>query len=68
MAAGRFGGFYEMALNPWDIAAGGLIVQEAGGHVSDFSGNNDWLSRGEVLAATPIVHQELLALTSDFYN
>lgn len=68
VAAGRFGGFYEMALNPWDIAAGGLIVQEAGGHVSDFSGNNDWLSRGEVLAATPIVHQELLALTSDFYN
>jgi myo-inositol-1(or 4)-monophosphatase len=59
-AAGVFDGFFEMHLAPWDVAAGALLVSEAGGIVTDFSGGQRWLSRGNILGATPRVHDELL--------
>jgi len=53
VAAGRFDGFWEIGLNIWDMAAGVLLVQEAGGLVSDFAGGHDFLSTGNIVAATP---------------
>ena len=50
VAAGRFDGFFEYNLKPWDIAAGALIVQEAGGLVCDFDGENGWLDTGNIVA------------------
>lgn len=63
-AAGIFDGFFEMHLAPWDVAAGALLVTEAGGVVSDFSGGQRWLERGNIVGATPRVHGELLAIIS----
>ncbi|MBF0424549.1 MAG: inositol monophosphatase [Magnetococcales bacterium] len=60
-AAGRFDGFWELGLSPWDIAAGVLLVREAGGFVSDLNGGNGFLGSGDVVAANPILHAELLA-------
>lgn len=57
VACGRFEGFYEYNLNPWDIAAGALIVKEAGGKVGDFIGGDDYLFRREILAAGAIYDQ-----------
>jgi myo-inositol-1(or 4)-monophosphatase len=59
-AAGVFDGFFEMHLAAWDVAAGALLVTEAGGVVTDFSGGQRWLERGNILGATPRVHEELL--------
>jgi myo-inositol-1(or 4)-monophosphatase len=50
VANGRFDSFYEFGLNGWDVAAGALIVKEAGGKVTDFSGGNDYIFGGEILA------------------
>ena len=61
-AAGVFDGFFEMHLAAWDVAAGALLVTEAGGVVSDFSGGQRWLDRGNILGATPGVHAELLRI------
>lgn len=61
-AAGVFDGFFEMHLAAWDVAAGALLVTEAGGRVSDFSGGQRWLDRGNILGASPGVHEELLAM------
>jgi myo-inositol-1(or 4)-monophosphatase len=59
-AAGVFDGFFEMHLAAWDVAAGALLVTEAGGRVSDFSGGQRWLERGNIVGAAPGVHEELL--------
>jgi len=59
-AAGVFDGFFEMHLAPWDVAAGALLVTEAGGVVTDFSGGQRWLDRGNIVGASPKVHGELL--------
>jgi myo-inositol-1(or 4)-monophosphatase len=61
-AAGVFDGFFEMHLAPWDIAAGSLLVTEAGGVVTDFSGGDRWLRRGNVIGATPAVHARLIEM------
>ena len=53
VAAGRFDGFWEIGLNAWDMAAGVLLVREAGGLVSDFSGGHDFLESGNIVAAAP---------------
>jgi myo-inositol-1(or 4)-monophosphatase len=53
VAAGRSDGFWEMGLKPWDIAAGALMVREAGGFVGDMSGGDRFLDSGEVVAANP---------------
>lgn len=60
VAAGRFDGFFEYGLSPWDVAAGGLLVQNAGGVVSDFKGGDQYLFGKEILAAGPEVYREML--------
>ena len=60
VAAGRFDGFWEIGLKPWDIAAGELIVREAGGLVSDFVGGNNQMKSGNIVAASPKVLQAML--------
>ena len=63
-AAGIFDGFFELHLAPWDVAAGSLLVTEAGGHISDFSGGQRWFDRGNIVGAPPGVHADLLKLFS----
>jgi myo-inositol-1(or 4)-monophosphatase len=60
LACGRTDGFFEIGLNAWDIAAGCLLVQEAGGLVSDFSGEENYLQSGNVVAGNPKVFVQLL--------
>lgn len=60
VACGRFGAYYEATLNAWDVAAGALIVTEAGGSVSDFSEGDNYLFGREILAASPEVYAEVL--------
>ncbi|MBV9341932.1 MAG: inositol monophosphatase [Acidobacteria bacterium] len=61
VACGRFEGFWEFNLNPWDTAAGVLIVEEAGGRVTDFSGGRFQLNSRETLASNGVIHQALVA-------
>jgi len=60
VAAGRLDGFWEIALNEWDMAAGALLIKEAGGLVGDFSGGDEYLDSGNVVAGTPKVFKEIL--------
>ena len=60
VACGRLDAFWELGLSPWDMAAGALLIQEAGGLVGDLSGEGDYLEKGEVCAATPKVFPQLL--------
>lgn len=62
VACGRFDAFFEYGLAAWDVAAGILIVQEAGGRVSDFGGGEDYLFGGRMLAAAPGVFEPMLRL------
>ena len=62
MAAGRTDGFWEFNLNAWDIAAGALIVREAGGIVTDFNGSDGYLETGDIIAASPKVFPEMLKI------
>ncbi len=59
-ACGRVDGFWEMGLSPWDIAAGALLIEEAGGRVSDFAGQPGYLAHGSILAANPMIHSQLV--------
>jgi myo-inositol-1(or 4)-monophosphatase len=59
VAAGRYDGFWEFSLNQWDIAAGVLLVQEAGGIVGDLKGGNKHLESGDIIAASPKVFKEM---------
>jgi len=61
VACGRIEGFFEYNLNPWDVAAGAFIVQQAGGVVTDFKGGPDFLHGGEILAAG-LIHAEMLSV------
>lgn len=61
-AAGRFDGFFELGLKPWDVAAGSLLVTEAGGLVGDFNGNASYLESEQVVAGTPKVFSALIPL------
>ncbi len=60
VAAGRLDGFWEFQLNPWDMAAGVLLVQEAGGIVGDFGGEQNYMESGNVLAANPKLFAAML--------
>lgn len=66
VAAGRFEGFYEYNLNSWDMAAGVLLIKEAGGTVTDFSGGDNYLFGGDIVAGGP-VHPELLSVIKDLF-
>jgi myo-inositol-1(or 4)-monophosphatase len=60
-AAGTFDGYFEAALGPWDVAAGALLVREAGGTVTDWHGDDRaWLASGDIVAAAPAIHPAVL--------
>jgi myo-inositol-1(or 4)-monophosphatase len=65
VAAGRFDGFWEFGLAAWDIAAGLLLIREAGGYVSDLTGGHDMLASGDIIAANDHLHLPLAALIKD---
>jgi myo-inositol-1(or 4)-monophosphatase len=66
VAAGRLDGFFEKTLKPWDIAAGSLLITEAGGLVGNFSGESDYLHQGDVLAGSPKVFAQMVSLLGGF--
>ena len=64
-AEGVFDGYFELRLGPWDVAAGAIIVREAGGIVTDWGGDpSAWLGSGDILAGPPGVHAELARIAS----
>ena len=66
VAAGRYDGYWELALSPWDVAAGALLVREAGGRVTDARGGDDWLQGGSIVATNGPLHDPVLSrLTID---
>jgi myo-inositol-1(or 4)-monophosphatase len=65
VAAGRYDGFWQFGLSPWDLAAGILLVREAGGYVSDLAGGHEMMAKGEVLAANDHLHLPLGALLKE---
>src|SRR3954449_10539774 len=65
VAAGRYDGYWEFGLSPWDLAAGLLLVREAGGFVSDLAGGQNMLTSGDVLAANGPLHLPLAALIKE---
>jgi myo-inositol-1(or 4)-monophosphatase len=66
VAAGRVDGFWEMGLRKWDVAAGALIIREAGGRISDFHGADAYLESGNVVAGTPKVYSALSKLLAPY--
>lgn len=66
VACGRFDAFYEYGLQSWDVAAGALIVQQAGGKISDFSGERDYIFGKEIIAANSSVYSEFQSVVTNF--
>jgi myo-inositol-1(or 4)-monophosphatase len=66
VAAGRLDGFFEKRLKPWDIAAGSLLITEAGGIVGTFAGESDYLYKGDIIAGTPKIFAQMVGLLSPF--
>src|SRR5699024_2290080 len=67
VASGRYEGFYEHSLQPWDVGAAALIVQEAGGCVTDWQGGDDWLLGEYLIAANQSIHSFLLQIIQEQY-
>jgi myo-inositol-1(or 4)-monophosphatase len=67
LAAGRFDGFWEVGLSPWDMAAGSLLIEEAGGLLSDFWGKDGYLENGYILASNGRIHDFLLDITKTHF-
>lgn len=67
VACGRFDAYFEYSLHAWDVAAGILLVQEAGGKVSDFKGGNDYLFGKEMLAGTTVSHEAILKILKEHF-
>jgi myo-inositol-1(or 4)-monophosphatase len=65
VAAGRFEGFWEFGLKPWDTAAGILLVEEAGGRVSEFDGSPYKLGGPSILATNGLVHEEMMRVAAE---
>ncbi len=65
VAAGRYEGFWEVALNPWDMAAGALLVSEAGGTITDFRGGGFSIYKPEILATNSLVHAEMIGVLTN---
>ena len=65
VAAGRLDGFWEFGLSPWDMAAGALLISEAGGLVGDLAGDANYLVTGNIVAGTPKVFGQILKLIAD---
>ena len=66
VAAGYYDGFFEMGLNPWDVAAGSLIITEAGGLIGNFAGESDYLHQREVVAGNPKVFGQLVSILAPY--
>jgi myo-inositol-1(or 4)-monophosphatase len=66
-ACGRVEGFYEYGLNPWDVAAGAIIVQEAGGTVTEFNGGDNFVFGEDLVCTNGIVHFEMLDVIKEFF-
>ncbi len=68
VACGRFEAFYEYGLNPWDVAAGGLLVKEAGGNTTDFRNGGMWLFGEEIVASNGAIHAEIIGPIGKFFG
>lgn len=68
VAAGRLDGFWEFGLSPWDVAAGSLLITEAGGMISDFDGNADVLAAPHIVCGAPKVFEQLRALVQEVHR
>ena len=66
VAAGFYDGFWEVGLNPWDVAAGSLLIQEAGGLIGDLAGDGDFLHGGQLIAATPKIFAQMVTVLAPF--
>ena len=66
VAAGFYDGFWEIGLNPWDVAAGSLLVLEAGGLIGDLAGEGDYLHGGQVIAASPKIFAQMVNTLAPF--
>ena len=66
VAAGYYDGFFETGLSPWDIAAGSLLITEAGGLIGNFTGEADYLYQREVVAGNPKVYAQLVQLLAPY--
>lgn len=67
VAAGRFDGFWEQHLKPWDVAAGALIVTEAGGRMSRMDGSAFDIGAGSLIASNGVIHDDMLRVVAEFY-
>jgi myo-inositol-1(or 4)-monophosphatase len=67
-ACGRFDGFFEYSLSPWDVAAGAILVKEAGGTVTDFNGANDYIFGKQMLATNSYIHKELIDKVQEVFG
>jgi myo-inositol-1(or 4)-monophosphatase len=68
VAAGRFEGFYEYGLSPWDVAAGAFLVQQAGGMVTDFNGGADYIFGGSLVSSNSRIHAEMLEVVEQYFS
>jgi len=66
VAAGFYDGFWEVGLNAWDVAAGSLLIQEAGGLIGDLAGEGEFLHGGQVIAATPKIFAQMVTALAPF--
>ncbi|MFM6921376.1 MAG: inositol monophosphatase family protein, partial [Polynucleobacter victoriensis] len=62
VAAGRLDGFFEQGLKPWDMAAGALLITEAGGLVGNYAGEESYLNTGEIMAANPRIFGQMVSV------
>jgi myo-inositol-1(or 4)-monophosphatase len=67
-ACGRYDGFFEVGLSRWDVAAGTLLVREAGGTVTDVAGGDSVLETGDIVAAGPELHAMLVGITNEAFG
>jgi len=68
VASGRFDGFWELKLSPWDIAAGAVIIEEAGGKITDFEGKKNHIGSGDVIASNSIIHDFMMSKVQSVFQ
>ena len=66
VACGRFDGFFEYSLSPWDVAAGAFIIEQAGGKIADFQGGQNWLYGREIIASNPYIFDDFVKTIRSF--
>ncbi len=66
VACGRFDGFFEYSLSPWDVAAGAFIIEQAGGKIADFQGGQNWLYGREIIASNPYIFDDFVKTVRSF--